>query len=252
MSGILAATLYDNSAGSPLSGNFIVAPTANVNIHDNLIAAGWDGVSIITYALTIGPGVVVYSNNITLPAFDTGGPFPVGSTITVTNDGVIVGKGGTGGRGNSLVGTAGGPAFKAQIATTLNNRGTIGGGGGGGGGGGVNSFVSNQATITVDGGAGGGGIGFGLGGAHLPPGALVVNGQSGTNGTATAPGIGGIGGRSTVNGGDGGNGGGYGAAGVKGTNAATVGGAGGAAGVAIIGNAFITLNNTGTIAGAIT
>jgi Phage tail fibre adhesin Gp38 len=252
MSGILAATLYGNSTGSPLSGNFITAPRANVNIHADLIAAGWDGVSIITYALTIAAGVVIYSANTTLPALDTGGPYPVGSTISISNDGIIVGKGGLGAQGNGIAGAAGGPALKAQIATTLINRGTIGGGGGGGGGGGVSSYTSNQSTVSVDGGAGGGGIGFGQGGTHFTSIPNVIIGQSGTNGTATAPGIGGIGGRSTTNGGDGGAGGNYGAAGSSGTVSATAGGAGGAGGVAIIGNIFITTTNTGVIAGAIT
>lgn len=246
MSGILAATLYGNSVGSPLLGNFITAPRANVNIRDDLIAAGWDGISIITYSLTIAAGVVIYSANTTVPSLDTGGPYPVGSTITISNDGIIVGKGGLGGGGTGgLPGGAGGPAFKAQIATTLNNRGTIAGGGGGGGSGGVGQQTIGQTTIDVFAGAGGGGIGFGQGGTAL---GLVA--QSGTNGTATAHGIGGNG--SPGFSGKGGDGGGYGAAGSAGVPAVTGGGAGGAAGAAIIGNVFITMNNTGSILGAIT
>jgi len=82
----------------------------------------------------------VYSTSTGSYAFDTGSTFPAGSTLALTNNGIILGRGGDGGTGglNTTPGTAGGaggPAFIARYAISVTNNGTIGGGGGGGGGG---------------------------------------------------------------------------------------------------------------------
>ena len=85
---------------------------------------------------------------------DSGGD----GTITITNNGSIIGAGGAAGSGGSAnsgagsAGSAGGDAFKASVAVTLINNGSIlagGGGGSGGGGGGVGGNLSQQSQTTV-------------------------------------------------------------------------------------------------------
>ena len=84
---------------------------------------------------------------------DSGGA----GTITITNNGSIIGAGGSGGgagAGNSGVGSAGsagGDAIKVASACTFVNNGSIlagGGGAGGGGGGGVGGDLSQQQQTT--------------------------------------------------------------------------------------------------------
>lgn len=84
---------------------------------------------------------------------DSGGD----GTITITNNGSIIGAGGAGGAGGSAnsgagsAGSAGGDAFKASVAVTLVNNGSMlagGGGGSGGGGGGVGGNLSQQQQTT--------------------------------------------------------------------------------------------------------
>jgi hypothetical protein len=78
-------------------------------------------------------------------------------TITVTNNGTIIGAGGSGGGGGGAnsgtgsSGSAGGDAIKIASATTFVNNGSIlagGGGAGGGGGGGVGGNLSQQQQTT--------------------------------------------------------------------------------------------------------
>tara|TARA_E500000318_G_scaffold12310_1_gene11272 strand:- start:4950 stop:6203 length:1254 start_codon:yes stop_codon:yes gene_type:complete len=78
-------------------------------------------------------------------------------TLTVTNNGTIIGAGGSGGGaggGNSGTGSAGstgGDAIKIASACTFVNNGSIlagGGGAGGGGGGGVGGNLSQQTQVT--------------------------------------------------------------------------------------------------------
>lgn len=80
---------------------------------------------------------------------DSGGD----GTITITNNGTIMGAGGAGGAGGSAnsgagsAGSAGGDAFKASVAVTFINNGSLlagGGGGSGGGGGGKGGNLSQQ------------------------------------------------------------------------------------------------------------
>jgi len=84
---------------------------------------------------------------------DSGGA----GTITITNNGSIIGAGGAGGgagSGNSGVGSAGsagGDAIKVASACTFVNNGSVlagGGGAGGGGGGGVGGNLSQQTQVT--------------------------------------------------------------------------------------------------------
>ena len=84
---------------------------------------------------------------------DSGGS----GTITITNNGTIVGAGGAGGGAGSAnsgagsAGSAGGDAMKIASACTFVNNGSIlagGGGGSGGGGGGVGGNLSQQQQTT--------------------------------------------------------------------------------------------------------
>ena len=81
---------------------------------------------------------------------DSGGA----GTITITNNGNIIGAGGAGGSAGSANGgtggngSAGGDAFKASVAVTLINNGSMlagGGGGSGGGGGGQGGNLQQQS-----------------------------------------------------------------------------------------------------------
>jgi len=142
----------------------------------------YTGVRPLTLTVTVTKGTLIGSS-IASQALDTGA-LPAGSTVKLINNGVILGKGGTGGDSSGTAatsqGTAGGTAIKLQVPTTLDNaNGTIMGGGGGGGG---------AVTIELNsGGGGGGGGGFpaGLGGAGS-----ANNGQPGTS---DFPGFGGAG-----------------------------------------------------------
>jgi hypothetical protein len=121
----------------------ISSNTTNYNMATAATSAGWNGTAACTVNCTINSGVEVTSTSTGSYAFDTGSAF-VGKTVTLSliNNGYIVGKGGDGGRGgNSVFGNAtqgltvsgnGGPAFIARQAISITNNGTIGGGGGGG------------------------------------------------------------------------------------------------------------------------
>ena len=246
MAGILHAIIAPIGAGS---GLVFAIDTPNINVHNLLIAQGWDGVSVVHPTLTILATAKIYSTSTAVPAFDTGS-LPVGSTVTVLNNGYILGRGGNGGNGASPPagtsgnpGGAGGPAFKAQVPLTLTNNGIIGGGGGGGGG------AYNVITGAP---GGGGGIGGSSGGAGIPGSLNGTTAIAGEAGTLLAAGRGGV--IINQNGTYGSGGGGfYGTAGAAGYNlGGYIAGAGGAAGVATIGNANITWITSGTIYGALT
>ena len=133
------------------SSNFVFTPTisantANYNLKSAAIAAGWNQTSPLQATVTINSGVYVYSTSTGSYAFQTGSTFPAGSTLALINNGIILGMGGLGGTGYSILpgytnvaptaGAVGGPAMLLQQAITITNNGVISGGGGGGGGGG--------------------------------------------------------------------------------------------------------------------
>lgn len=231
------------------SGLAIFVDTANVNVASMLLANGWDGTSVVHPIVFIGQAARVYSNSLSLPAFDTGS-LPAGSTCTINNSGAILGKGGTGGasaRPGGLPGTSGGTGIKLRVPTTITNNGVIAGGGGGGGSGGSGSIADPPGARDTDGGSGGGGAGNGKAGAKLP------YSNQGADGNLSSPGAGGAG---YGNGGAGGNGGFYGQAGGNGGNgydvvsgATRIGGAGGASGAAVDGDSLVTWSVLGTIYG---
>jgi len=210
--------------------------------------------------LTISPGVYVSSSSTGSYALQVDTSWDVSDTVTIVNNGVIVGRGGGGGTGYNGVratnGSSAGPALLVQRAITMNNLDRIAGGGGGGGGGAQG--YANVAKSTFD--AYGGGGGGGIGGASGGPGGSGTGAQPGAAGTVASAGSGGNGGSvgGFAFGGPGGSGGAYGSSGSSGStgspnpggNNGTV-GTGGAAGACIVGNSNITYTNTGTRNGSI-
>lgn len=221
--------------------------------------------------LTINSGVTVSSSSTGSYAFTVDTSWATGDTVTIINNGTILGRGGNGGNGGVVVvstglptngdnGANGGNALLVQRATSINNANRIAGGGGGGGGG--------AATVFAPGGGGGGGIGVSTGGtAQTDRGDYYA--QPGGSGTLTSAGGGGDGANRTYSnecgsgwysqGGFGGAGGTFGSSGSNGGNSSSsewsawnrTGGSGGAAGAAVVGNSNITWIATGTRNGSI-
>lgn len=172
--------------------NYVIsANTYNFNLNSAAIAAGWDGILQLSATVTVNSGVIVGSTNTTLNAF-TIAALPSGSTVSLTNNGYIVGAGGAGGAGGipgGGSGNVGGNALKISYATTIYNYGTIAGGGGGGNGGSCGSdALGNNGGLGGGGGGGGAGyiVGAGGGGGSSGtggnPGTLLKGGQGGTGG----------------------------------------------------------------------
>lgn len=250
----------------------ISSSTNNYNLFSNLGGGYIAGSTDVL--VTINPGVVIGSTSTGSPAFTISG-FTAGDTVSLTNDGVIVGKGGAGGAGGAgtsgsagsntaalgygSAGSNGGDALSVSFATSITNNGTIAGGGGGGGGGAGGRSVLNLSVYMFGGGGGGGGAGSGSGGTGgVPTPTPRANGANGNSGTATAGGAGGAGGSAagyTGKAGDGGAGGGLGASGSSGqaststfTNPST---SGGSAGNYIVGNSNVTWVVTGARLGGV-
>ena len=228
-------------------GLVFVIDTADTNIKTLLIANGWDGTSVIHPTVVIQSTAKLYASSTGTYALDTGSGWPVGCTLTIVNNGLILGHGGAGANSGTsnhgLPGGNGGNAIHIQLPTNITNSGVIGGGGGGGGSGG-----------TTYGGGGGGGEGNGPGGTSL-------HAYYGGTATLTAYGAGGSGlgfpaGFYPGYGGTGGNGGIYGSPGDNGAlsyeshaNVYYPGGTGGAPGAAVVGNSLVTWVTNGTIYG---
>lgn len=248
----------------------ISSNTANYNLKSAAISAGWDQVQKLNASITINAGVTVYSTSTAIAAFETGMTFPAGSSLTLVNNGSIVGMGGAGGAGavvtsgcgNAVAGAPGGPALKADLSATVSNNGAINGGGGGGGGGGSARSSARAGVYCAGGSGGGGGQGFsasaGGAGGSASGGTSNVSGNAGGTGGSSGPGSGGPGVVATApRGGDGGSGGAYGSSGASGSagsnanTCSTGGGSGGAGGAAVIGNSNITWSVTGVRNGAI-
>lgn len=222
--------------------NYTFGTSQNRDLYQIAISSGlWDGIQPIIATYTVPVGVTIGSASTASYALTTGAGFPAGSSLTLVNQGNIVGMGGTGGNGagdptNDVPthGTAGGPAF--NIATTINiyNYGIVGGGGGGGGGGASETDYDSQNGQDPNGGGGGGGAGYNGGAGGYTYDCYAVGGNSpggtlGSAGTTTAGGAGGAGcyeasyysgGQGgTMYGGTGGTGGGLGTAGANGNQA---------------------------------
>lgn len=286
MAGILLGLAYGNVVIAPPNLKIVFSSNAaNVDLRSVILAAGWDGTTVITVDVTIPDNVVIFSNTVADYALKVTGSFPAGMVITIFNQGLIVGKGGAGGSGNyyrtpyqipnpAPAGNPGGPALQVTRALKIDNTGGIiaGGGGGGGAGGVALDFHSGEDSNGSweferhGSGSGGGGIGYGAGAIFNGSTAGLnwirvtpIPGDSGGNGNFTQAGLGGSGRRDS---GAGGSGGGYGQAGSSGANSNdnsqssqitdAPGGAGGAAGACVVGNANITWLATGSRYGSIT
>ena len=138
------------SSGGILGYNFtqtISVNTANYNLRAAAVTAGWNQILPLNATVTINSGVYVYSTSTGAYAFDTGSTFPTGTSLSLINNGIILGMGGSGGLGGGATapggiivledcpGFVGGPAIIARYAISITNNSIISGGGGGGGGG---------------------------------------------------------------------------------------------------------------------
>jgi len=203
-------SFYDCVAATVLT---ISSNTNDYNIGTACIAAGGDKATPVI--LTINAGVTVGSTASTIPAMKTDTGWSSGVSITITNNGSIVGStgsntsstasGGSGGRGGGCYQTVtnggggssgsgsasstndGGSAFEhtqtadnylSVIFDTAGTR-TAGAGGThsayGGGGGGGGGGSGNTYGGSYGGGGGGGGAGYGGGGSKAPG---QANGQN--------------------------------------------------------------------------
>lgn len=240
--------------------------SANTNSYDVFANRGPSyiaGSSDIT--VTVNPGVFVGATSTGAYAMLVPSSFSPGDTVSIINNGFIVGAGGPGGPGGGSAsntpgspGTTGGSALYVNRPTTVTNNSTIGAGGGGGGGG-SSGFWLNARYVTGGGGGGGGGGGVvpGNAGNGGPVGRSGSSnpgnpGSAGSPGSSTTGGGGGGGGFGiTFSGAPGGSGGGLGSGGNPGGtggNYGPVNPAGGGAGTGnyIVGNPFVTWPATGT------
>jgi len=229
----------------PLS---ITSSTQNYDVYTQASASPLYSAGATDITLTISPGINVGSTSTGTYALAVPGSFTTGDTITIVNNGTVIGRGGEGGRGGAgngsytksgAPGGAGGNAVYVNYPTTITNNGTLAGAGGGGGGG----YAFGGAN-QLAGGGGGGGAGYsgGSGGAGGPG---TLGGGSGGTGTLTSGGSGGRGGGGGAF--PGGAGGGQGSAGAGGSGGPYgPPGAGGGAGNYIVGSPLVTWPATGT------
>lgn len=229
----------------------ISSNTNNYSITAAAIAAGWNGSSPLDATITINNSIVVGSTSAGTPGFITGTP-PATSTLQLTNNGTIQGKGGDGVNGGSIsavaspgagvAGNAGGTALSASFAITIDNAsGSILGGGGSGASGAaaglslltLNGKECNGTPIVYGTGGSGSGGGRGTNGGTSSSGGTSscasgggsnLSGNTGSAGTAGANGTGGASAQQNSLGGTadgycrgaaGGNGGGAGSAGAN-------------------------------------
>jgi hypothetical protein len=249
-SGAISLSNFYGAASRPSQTITISTNQTNYVANTSKVTGYQAGIMDVTFVINSGIVVSGDTTGASIPAFDIDTSWAAGDTVTVVNNGFIIGRGGSGNGG------AGGRALRAQRATSINNAGTIGGGGGGGGHGGTGSF----AGLTAGAGGGGGGRSSSI---NAPGGAGIVanggTGQNGSDGTFSSAGAGGQGtsppGTTGGSGGAGGNWGANGNTGDTGFGTDTgfgLGQSGGSAGQAVSGNSNITWIATGTRLGAIT
>jgi hypothetical protein len=124
--------------------------TQNFNLLTAAQAAGFVNDSSTPIEVIINSNVYVWSDDTTIAAFDTGAITGSG-TVTITNNGYIMGRGGN-------PGIAGGVALNLQKSIVLYNNGFVAGGGGGGGGGGAGGGTTSGRTSAGLGQSGSDGI----------------------------------------------------------------------------------------------
>lgn len=140
--------------------------------------------------VTVNSGVYLWATAITAPGLTlTGGA--VGDTITLVNNGFIMGKGGNGLTPTSyttrIEAESGGPAVSTSLPITITNTAGYIGGGGGGGGGFWYWDGTYGAAYGGGGGAGGGSGGSTYIGAYYAGGAGGSIGQSGVSPSTLSP-----------------------------------------------------------------
>jgi hypothetical protein len=129
----------------------IASNATNYNLGTAMTAAGWNGTDPVVATVTVNGGVSVLSNNTATPAF-TVPSLPTGSAVSIINNGVIYGAGGSAG---FVPGGTGGVGLSVSHPTTVTNNGFItGGGGGGGAGADLPSALCLNNASTVGGGGG--------------------------------------------------------------------------------------------------
>jgi len=147
--------------------------------------------------VVIPSGAVLVASTTSTYALKTGTGYT--GTLTIENNGKILGRGGRGGHGGNSsasfprlvgqAGTDGGVAIHVEVAVTIDNNSTLSGGGSGGGGTGGAEYYAGLSNAYVGGKGGGGGVPYGTKGY----GGTGTNGTGsyGTDATQTAIGIGG-------------------------------------------------------------
>jgi len=155
--------------------------TQNYNLLNDMIANGYTNGSAFVVNVTVNNGVYVWSDDTALAGFDTGTIAGTG-TVSIINNGFIIGKGGNS-NASGNAGSPGGPAMSLRLNCIITNNSYICGGGGGGG----------SSGSGGGGGAGGGRGGTGVNG--LGGGAGGTVGLAGSDGTTSGDGaVGGGGG----------------------------------------------------------
>ena len=174
---ISLSNFYGKSNRVAISYTF-TASTANASLNVAAIGGYVAGKSDIT--VTVNTSVYLYSTGTGTPGLTLSGG-TTGDTLTLVNNGFIMGMGGVGGNSvpTSSNGGAGGIALQLGYPTTINNTNPvayIGGGGGGGGGKGPTFGGGGGGAGGAPGGnggnfaaAGGAGGGIGASGANAPP-----------------------------------------------------------------------------------
>ena len=71
----------------------ISADTLNYNLRAAAVAAGWNQTDPLIATVTVNSGIYVGSSSTGAYGFDTGATFPAGTTLTLVNNGMIVGAG---------------------------------------------------------------------------------------------------------------------------------------------------------------
>lgn len=229
----------------------IASSTQNYNVYTQAAANAAYAAGTTDVTLTINSSVLVGSNSTGSYALTVPSNFTSGDTVSIVNNGVVIGRGGNAGNGGSSGsgaggnGGAGGPALFIAFATSITNNSTLAGGGGGGGGGAGSLGAYVNKTYRRNGGSGGGGgAGYtaGSGGSGAAGSSGGIPGSNGSAGSSTG------GGARGTNANDGGNGGGRGAGGGSGVGS---GGAGGGAGKYLVGNSNVTWVANGTRQGGV-
>jgi len=215
----------------------------NMNLWETVLAAFPNAETYSIFNVTFDATSKIGASSPSQYALVTGS-FPAGSTLTITNEGAILGAGGKGGDYGLVVGfdgEDGGTAVLFSSDATLVNNGLIAGGGGGGAGGnntytivtGLPAYLGGTTGYAV----GGGGAGFDGGESGLTPEDTRYIEQKGKEDRGGAA-------RSATSG----AGGGLAAAGANGT----AGGTGGGAGDAIHKAGYtVTTSGTGTTTGTV-